>query len=703
MDLNRISTKIIHLTFFLLFLITPLIFIPGHTELFQFNKMTVVYLATCIIIPAWVIRMLVLKRLIIKKTPFDLPLLLFLASQTLSTIFSIEPHTSLWGYYSRFHGGLFSIISYLLLFYAFLSNQDTKLKNSSSSAPHSSLLKTSLLSLTISTTTVAFYGILEHFGIDEHYWIQDVRNRVFSTTGQPNWLAALLVCTAPVFFFSLISQKRKNRFLNLPLFGFALFYLTLLYTKSRSGFLGFSLMFICFWSLTYLQTSVKNRLFPTFCKLTAVIIFISVLVGTPYSSGLNQIISRIKLTNQKPAIESNAQTAIIPAGGTESSEIRKIVWKGALAVSKNWPLWGSGVETFAYSYYRFRPIEHNYVSEWDFLYNKAHNEYLNFLATTGIFGLMSYLFLQFSYLFWSLKNIKKHKQNLPTAVFLTALLSGYLGLSLVNFFGFSTVTDGLLFFLYPAFAYIKTQESEQPTVNNNQPTTTLSPGQIILILLTLVLFSFPFTAICKRWYADRLFTSGKNLSKANNLSQGLLLEQKASQLVPDEPIFHDHLSLDLARSAVALYSEQSSKSAALLADSALAHSDRVMQLNPVHINFLKNRTAVLLHLAVLDPKYRQLALDTLLKAQTLSPTDPKIPYNLALFYLQQAESDTALIYFLKSIELKSDYVEVRVHLAEHYQQLGQPDKAIEQYLYILEKIDSQNPTALNALQGLSKD
>ncbi|MDO8734650.1 MAG: O-antigen ligase family protein, partial [Elusimicrobiota bacterium] len=38
-------------------------------------------------------------------------------------------------------------------------------------------------------------------------------------------------------------------------------------------------------------------------------------------------------------------------GGTESGQIRLIVWKGALEVFKHYPIFGSGVETFAYSYY----------------------------------------------------------------------------------------------------------------------------------------------------------------------------------------------------------------------------------------------------------------------------------------------------------------------------------------------------------------
>lgn len=148
----------------------------------------------------------------------------------------------------------------------------------------------------------------------------------------------------------------------------------------------------------------------------------------------------------KPAPPAGGGTQL-ETGGSESGDIRKIVWKGALGVWRRYPLFGSGVETFAYSYYNFRPAEHNLVSEWDFLYNKAHNEYLNFLATTGIFGLGTYLLLQVWISIWLLK----HNQ--------VAFLSGLIALSVSNFFGFSTVPVALLFWLYPAFAFVLTHHA----------------------------------------------------------------------------------------------------------------------------------------------------------------------------------------------------------------------------------------------------
>src|SRR3989344_7838795 len=114
--LTHFAEKSIEYLFYALFFFVPLILWPGTSEVFEFNKMLVVYALTILISASWVLKWIDQKKIIIRGTPLDIPILLFLLSQILSTIFSIDTHTSLWGYYSRFHGGLMSTISYIVLY-----------------------------------------------------------------------------------------------------------------------------------------------------------------------------------------------------------------------------------------------------------------------------------------------------------------------------------------------------------------------------------------------------------------------------------------------------------------------------------------------------------------------------------------------------------------------------------------------------------
>lgn len=580
----KLLNKIIALSFYCLFIVVPLILTPYNYELFEFNKMLAVYFLTIIIASAWISKMILQKKILFSRTPFDIPLLLFLLSQIISTILSINPHTSVWGYYSRFNGGLMSTISYIALYYAFVSNA-VSVKNS--------------LKVILSTAAiVSLYGIAEHFGIDKHIWVQDVQNRVFSTLGQPNWLAAYLIAVIPL-----------SRWLA------PLFLLTIYFTKSQSGIaaalITLFLMFVFF--------VIKKR----WLKI--------ILILALLSSGLFYLKSSGLISGNQAVIQAIKQENLTRAGGSSSLLIRRVVWQGAIDIWKHYPLFGSGVETFAYSYYNFRPASHNLLSEWDFLYNKAHNEYLNFLATTGAFGLFSYLFFISAVLIFFLKN--------PGG-----LMLGFISILITNFFGFSVVPVALFFFMFPAFALTLSATIVPKSVKEEKP----AGWQYALIIVILLFTVYGLRFTVNLWKADYQFNLGRNYLKANQLQAGLTLLQKAVALSPHEPLFRSEYAEGLAKLA---YAYTSTPAAQL----AVAQSDLVIKANPVHLNYWKSRVKIFLLLANIDPGYTQQALDTTLQAVKLAPTDAKLYYNLGLIYNQLGQKELAKQTLLTALELKPNY------------------------------------------------
>jgi len=389
-----------------LFFFVPLILWPYSSEVFEFNKTVFVYGMTTIITALWLYRSISAGKIIFCRTILDIPIILFLTSQLISTIVSIDPLTSVFGYYSRFNGGLLSTLCYSFLYWAFVSNM-TK-----------SYTVYAIRSILASAVLVSIYGVLEHFGIDKNVWVQDVQSRIFSTLGQPNWLAAWLVAIIPItWFFSLEKKKFWLYF-----FGSLLFFIVILFTKSRSGLAGFVITDFIFWGYTLLK--FKKGFLKEFLIFNISFLVLFLVIKSPITR------------NQSPSTSGPA----LETGGTESGTIRKIVWKGAVQVWLHNPVFGTGPETFAYSYFLYRPIEHNQTSEWNFVYNKAHNEYLNIAANTGSFGLLSYLGLIIFSIFIFLKTKNYY------------LLAGYTGLAITNFFGFSVVPTQLEFFLFPAIA-----------------------------------------------------------------------------------------------------------------------------------------------------------------------------------------------------------------------------------------------------------
>lgn len=592
------------------------------------------------------------QQLVITITAVHLALIPFIASQVVSTYLSIDPHTSLWGYYSRFHGGLISTLVYVFIF-SIITNQ----LQTSETRPYRDNF---LLTMFCACILVCIYGVAQHFGIDAEIWKQDVQHRIFSTLGQPNWLAAYVVICMPVswylFFRHWNNTPRNIPFCILSLTSNALVYLALIYTRSRSGYLGFITAFIVFIALLIIRhLRVKTPSTPSpfvgILLLTALYLVISGISSTPFTPSLQEI----NRPETKIEVAQDPNLLI-----SDSGDIRRIVWEGAFKLGTAYPVTGTGVETFAYSYYWTRPREHNDVSEWDFLYNKAHNEYLNFFANSGLLGLGTYLVLIATPIVLFIRAFIKTPQNVTLAHI--SLFAGWLSIHITNFFGFSVVIVGLFTFILPALFLYQLQPSQVLRISLSRIPRPI--GICITIVLVLILLS----TFAKIFYADLHYAFARKLNNQNHLSQAYQLIETAIDLNPTEFTYHNYaigVSADLA-SQLVLNNEATA--AAAVATSAITSADATILLNPYHINSWKDRAAGLITLTTLSSDYIQYAISSLEFARALAPTDPKITYNLALLYARQPDYPKSIQLLRHTLLLKPDYHDAKFALASYLHQ-----------------------------------
>lgn len=626
----------------LLFILVPLVFLPSTSELFEFNKIILTYLFAILIGFAWIGRMISEKRWIFKHTILDIPLIAFLVIQLISLLFSIDLHASWYGYYSRWNGGLLSLISYSFLYWAFVANVEKK---------EAQLV---LKFLVWGSIPISIWATMEHFGFSPSClitrgtfgvdcWVQDVQTRVFATLGQPNWLAAYLLALIwlPIAFAGKIKAKISSLQLMYWL-AFILILAVLLFTRSRSGILAFAVSSGVYWGIQAFKE--KGKLLKDITAFAACGLILATLIPNPVS---DLIFKKAAPVSAGPALET---------GGTESGSIRKIVWTGAIRIwqgsTKNF-LIGTGPETFAESYYQYRPIEHNQTSEWELLYNKAHNEFLNFLSTTGLLGLASYLILL-------VVMIKVLGKDLTDTTKL-ALLAGWISIPITNFWGFSVVIVQLEMFLLPAIAIAlsKSEEKSQPSS---------SSGQTYAILITAAVALWLMWLTGRYWMADIDYAKGQNAIKGFQVtSEGTYLLSayqnytKAFSLNSGEPAISSELSVAAAYLANSLR-ETDATSAAQLAQIAVAASDKAIATSPHHPNYYKSRARTMILLSDLDHRYLQLAAEAMIKAGDISPTDPRIPFNLGVIYNYMEATPSAIEEFQKSLDLKPDFGDPKAQL-----------------------------------------
>lgn len=732
--------KILTWSFYVLFFFTPLFFTKFNHELFEYNKMMLVYGLTVIIVTCWLFKMLEVRKFILASTPMDIPLVIFYLSQVLSTIFSIDPHTSIWGYYTRSNGGLLSITSYILLFYALVSNFDSQ--------QAIKFLKSALYG----GVFVALYAIPEHFGVSlscvimvhefsAGCWVQDVQARVFATLGQPNWLAAYLgMLIFPAIYFFLTS---KTRFQLIAYFlSLISLYLAFTFTFSRGGSLGLiaglAVLAVLHFGRTKLleiaslftrkdvkvYSSSEERVekysaFKPFLIIILIFLFINVYFGSALTTFKLEKFS----APPRPSIVRSGGGTQLETGGTESGQIRFIVWRGALDIFKHYPIFGSGVETFAYSYYKFRPVAHNLVSEWDFLYNKAHNEYLNYLATTGVLGFISYMLIIVVFIGWCIKyyvsSIKgsQKSHNEYHIILILCFLASYASYLVQNFFGFSVVIIALFFFLFPGLVFLAAEQTQSSVLSDKKYLLGIplfagnffhSLGlrisnlvykrpihqKLASVLLVVIPFYLLLTLV-RFWQADADYKLGSDYEDADNISKSYQHLVKAVNLNKGEPLYRSDLGF-IAAAAASGYLEKDATLSAQLKDDAIAQTDIALNLSPANVSLWRTAIRTYYQLASLDGSFEQKTVDILDKTISLAPTDPKLYYNKGLVLSQLGRNEEAVKSLKEAINLKSNYREARLTLALVYTDLKQKDLAKEQYDTVLKMV----PNDGDAVKGL---
>ncbi|KKP86838.1 MAG: hypothetical protein UR89_C0013G0026, partial [Candidatus Roizmanbacteria bacterium GW2011_GWA2_35_8] len=389
-----------------------------------------------------------------------------------------------------------------------------------------------------------------------------------------------------------------------------------------------------------------------------------------------QITNESQITNKKNQNKADLDNSGTNSGVTESLDIRKIVWKGAIDLGFKYPLFGTGLETFAYSYYFVRPSAHNLTSEWDYLYNKAHNEYLNYFATTGFTGLISYLiiififhfsvfnqFLKLKYLYiensiktknFKLK-IKDIEANKDKLLLILCLGLSYITILITNFVGFSTTTINLYFYLIPAIIFsLSTSADEKNSDHNFQE---LKKTQWILVILSTAIEIYLIFSISVYFMADYYYARaiGYSNPKVNDFQKAAGLYEKAINL-RRESVYEDKFSYSLAYlSGIASY-QKNSNLAKKFMEASEFYNLKSLKSSPKNGLYWKTRAKnkYLFYLVDLNQNELEMGIEALMKAKVLSPTDPKIPYSLAVFYSIMADAQKNVtdksLYVAKSFE-----------------------------------------------------
>ncbi len=596
--------KVIQSVILGIIILIPIVFWPDFQTVFTIPKLLILRILSAVALILFLLKLFLAKKVTFKKSPIYLALGLILASAVISTFFSINAITSLFGQYSRFVG-LFSLLNFLLLPIIIINTHDK--------AAIARALKVS----TYTATAVAIFGLLQYFNffglpILELNWTDSPQNRVFSTAGHANHLAAYLVTNILIALFTI--KKLPLKFaLTIPML------VTLFLTGSRGALIALIIA-----GLILLFRNKPKKIALTISVLLLIIAGLFTLSSTPLIKRTNETIQSISL-------------------GYTPERISFLASAGQMWLDH--PIAGTGYSTFRDAFSQYR--QKNYLiagpgnAQYITVPEAAHNILADTLATTGLLGLAALI-----YLFY----IAIRTQKNP------ALLAIILVFGLQALFNFGEILN--LTFFWLAIGFIGAEHAGKQLK--------LSMHKIVKIFAALIVLSLTFLFLY-----DGVF----NLARADiRLKQATYKESqqeflaaedaliKAVQAYPIEYSIHQKLA-DLALQIAVISQDSVIKNEYL--EKAIYSYQNALKLND-HYSSTHHNLA-LTHIY----KYRQnqsvtdleLARNSYQNAIDNSPNNARYHYEFARkLHADFAEIEESIKYLNQALAINSDYQEPKDYL-----------------------------------------
>lgn len=746
-----VSNKVIFFGLLILVCFLPLVFNPNFQDAFTLPKVTFSKVMVSAMFLAWLVKMIETRtggeRVRLVRSSLNLPILLFLLSSTLATIFSINPRISFQGMYMYRFSGLSSVIIYVLIYFVVINN-----------LTRDEVGKV-ILAIFLGSGLVALYGILQHLGIDFFKWNRSWEERVWSTFGNPNFLSAYLVMVIPLALSILIKkhgilmendEKPRNRTLLLVFLGSILF-IALLCTLSRAGWLGFSGSLIAFVLLVGKEALVvnKKRLIPIFLIFVlSVGIYVLPENKAKSRSTKNTAASISTVSSQRRISSAVAERVESVLQLKEYGIVTRIMaWKAILEMIKHRPLLGTGLDTVGLNFRRYMSPEYARIAGIEANPIYAHNEILQTTSTMGLVGLGIYLWLlitffgkgigavgafrnrretselEFSYEERRLapedlnRKLSEYLLGEDDRILVAGLLSSCTGLLIQNQFSFSMVTTSVFFWLFMGLVTVlsgremKREEdgtrigevedgveiSTPPTSRGMRARSMISlvkQGSYLLIFIATLLLVFLPASRC--YLADGHFKKGLIAEEKGLYDEAISEITRAIALNSDESAYHQRLArVHQEIGAVTLNRE---KKIAHLAIAIEEFKKYITAIPQDAMGYSGLGTTYIYAGRDINREFYHFAVENFKKAIEMDPFLVDAYVNLGTAYCLQGRAQDA-------IKILNDGLEINVNEADLYFNLGMVyalEKDNEKAGYYWNKTLDLDPNNVDARNGLAQ-
>lgn len=370
----------------------PWIIFPLGFEFYESAKAIFFIVATLLLAISWSLRIVGSKKLVILKTPLNYLLLIWVVVNIASTLLSLDPVTSVWGYSSRFVGGLiFTITTSLFTFFVINGVEEYR----------DYAMPVRALTLTITFYSIAIIGqyINGYLGI-----LNPIYDRVaatlnlvnasflktisFSTIGSSAVVPFILLVLLPIISNRYFSENSK-----FSLFSSIVTIIAISITASSLGPIYTIIIPLFFIAIiaTYIffYRDIRSVIFQKVVLVGIIFVTSFLVFNLNYSRELG-----VKGYTVNPPVEFVESVRI--AANTLGESPKNI-------------LLGSGPDTFIYNFGKFRSEEFNESPYWNLRFSRSGSQLIETFQTLGVVGLVSWLGIVTFLIYFVIKKIVQSK------------------------------------------------------------------------------------------------------------------------------------------------------------------------------------------------------------------------------------------------------------------------------------------------------
>ncbi len=650
--------KLLHLSLYMILFIVPLSFWLPANESFETPKTVNFYVLLAFALALFLSRQAVSGRFFIKRTSFSIPLAGITAVAFLSFLKGIFLNQNAFPMHWQFFKFILAnALMYFLMINVFSKKDIPKL----------------LFFILGSHFLVTTYGLLQYLGVDFIKWVSFGEGRVYSTMGNPDYMATQFSVLIPVMIALIISPiKRITKFLVTLYLCFM--FILIIVSHGRGAWLGFlgSLiyMFIILGASYGKVFFARNRIFAIGIALFVVFLAVIFSFPNPINKNSQTIVDRLKsgfsLTNNSVAV-------------------RLFYWESALQMAMKNPLLGAGIGGFSLNTSFF---QRKVLDRWEKVSPSmaaqvephvelyTHNDYLQTLAETGFTGLGIYLWLFISILAMSLKNAAAENNPVLKNILLgiSGAIVAFLINSLLNFPWRVAPTLILLWTLFAVFSLSETKITVE--ISSDKPKSWVPTLVFVLAAIFSALqVDFLLANTCIR--AGQAAFMNKNYEASREIFERALKSNPRGTDIIELLLYSGNAYNAMGNN-----------------DKSVKYYDRGLLMFPNFIESHYNVANVYMNNNRTDK-----AVEEYNKVLDLNPKFTSAINNLANIYFNRGDFEKAEEMYLRALKIKPESTEARYNLGAAYFRMKKYKEAYDELTTVL-KYDPNYTLALDWIKKM---